>query len=127
MKIINIYNEKLEENIMSLSKKQLLDECKAVHKFILPYLSTLNSPITLKEKADNFFQNLMQYLGDAGEATEDMEKEVKKDGLHNNTASTERNIEFLTKKFGKESPSDIKESLEEIYKKEIKKKVTKPK
>ena len=107
-----------------MSKKSIISETKAYHKLIKTIISK-RTPVSLQEKSEQFFQNLMDYL-------EEKEGE-EKDSLYNNIPSVERNLEFLMTKFTnnptkaqkdsiKESVDNVANSLDKLYIDEINKK-----
>jgi len=110
-----------------LNKKQLIKETKAFQKTMQGILSVPSGvPYPIKEKANEFFSKLLDYLEDEGGSDGDTK-------LHNNMPSIKRNLEFLMGKFTnkptdrqkeniKESKKQLFKSLNALYDIEIKKK-----
>ena len=110
-----------------MNKKQLIKETKAFQKTMQGILSVPSGvPYPIKEKANEFFSKLLDYLEDEGKSEEDTK-------LHNDMPSIKRNLEFLMNKFTnnptdnqkeniKESKKQLFKSLDTLYNVEVKKK-----
>lgn len=112
-----------------MDKKQLVSECKAVKKILQGMLTASNKRFSIKEKVNNFFDKLLDYLNDADTATPEEDK------FNQHPRTIEKNLEFLKKRFSKEpnnpdffSENDKKNGLqilEECFKKEFSKTIKK--
>jgi translation elongation factor EF-G len=110
-----------------MSKKQLANDAKTVGKLTKKAFSALNMNVPIKEKTDNFFKELENFLenGETEEAVEDK--------FNNHPQTLKKNLEFLMKRFTnnptknqleniKESAKVMLELLDKKLQEEIKKK-----
>jgi len=116
----------------NMNKKELTSDAKAVGKLTTRLMSATNINVPLKEKTDNFFKNLINYL-ENDETEEDIENR-----FNNHPQTLKKNLQFLMKRFTnvptknqleniKESMIPILENLNNICLLELEKKAKKDK
>lgn len=79
-----------------MDKKQLLDECKTVKKLLQATLSVTNKRFAIKEKTNNFFDKLIDFLGDVDA------EEKEEDKFNQHPRTIDKNMEFLKRRFTKD-------------------------
>lgn len=97
---------------MIMSRKKLADDAKTIGKLTKKALSVLNMNVPIKEKTDNFFKELDNFL-----ENEETEENIE-DRFNNHPQTLKKNLEFLMKKFTnnptKNQLEEIKESINSI-------------
>ena len=95
-----------------MSKKELANDAKTIGKLTKKAFSVLPINLPIKEKTDNFFKELENFL-ETGETEENVE-----DRFNNHPQTLKKNLEFLMRKFTnnptKNQLENIKESVNAI-------------
>lgn len=96
-----------------MSKKELKNEATAIQKLMQRIFASTTVAYPLKEKTDNFFNNLVKELDDVSD------EEEAENQFNNHPRTIKKNLEFLAKKFTlqptKEELSTIQQYVESLY------------